>query len=411
MANVAQSQMAKPSSILASEPYRIFFPVALVVGVLGVLLWPAFYAGWLGYYPNMAHARVMVEGFVGGFAVGFLGTAMPKMLATSSFRLWQVLVLLLLYVGYCVAHLSGYLRLGDGFFAVTVVMLVVCLAARVMRRGSLPPPGMVLALMGLVAGVGGALWTAFVAGGGGISAYFFAQRLLYQAFILLPILGVGSFIFPMILGYKNKQSPGVGKRWRNKALEAVLVGVLIIATYWVEVRGAQSEMSAARALLCFVWLTKESGWLARTGTRGVMAVSLRLGILCLLGGMVATALMQQQKIALEHTLYIGGFGLITMMVATRVIYGHSGQGQQFQKWIKPLVVLVVLLLLTMATRVSADFMPRVRISHHVYAAILWVLVSIIWGIAVVPSVRRRAFPVFKKEPSKKPTLMNVNFRK
>jgi len=56
-----------------------------------------------------------------------------------------------------------------------------------------------------------------------------------------------------------------------------------------------------------------------------------------------------------------------MMVATRVVYGHSGQGAKFQKWTKPLVACVALLLLAMATRVTADFMPAIRNSHHVYA--------------------------------------------
>lgn len=120
-----------------------------------------------------------------------------------------------------------------------------------------------------------------------------------------------------------------------------------------------------------------------------MSHSLRAGIGCLLLALVAVAVVQQQKIALDHILYVGGFGLITMIVATRVIFGHSGQGHQFNRWNKALVICVGLILLGMATRVSADFLPRVRNSHHVYATICWVAVSIIWGIAILPSVRRR----------------------
>ncbi len=69
-----------------------------------------------------------------------------------------------------------------------------------------------------------------------------------------------------------------------------LVGLLIIISYWVEAHSgsagsAQSAqaMSWMRLLLCFVWITKESGLLKRNKTKGVMAFALRSGIFCLLG--------------------------------------------------------------------------------------------------------------------------------
>jgi uncharacterized protein involved in response to NO len=121
--------------------------------------------------------------------------------------------------------------------------------------------------------------------------------------------------------------------------------------------------------------------------------------------------IEQHRVALEHTLYIGGFGLITMIVATRVIYGHSGQGAKFQRWVKPLVACVALLLLAMATRVSADFMPAIRNTHHTYAAICWVVVSAIWALAVFPFLHRRP-PVVKAKPaSPVKSVLDMDFRK
>jgi len=374
---------------LASEPYRVFFPAAILAGTIGVLLWPLFYGGQLSFYPSFAHARLMIEGFVGGFAVGFLGTALPKMLSTPPLRIWQVFVLFLLHITYCTSHLLGKIRLGDGLFATMMLAMIVCMGARVIHRKKLPPPGMLLAGMGLLCGTFGAIWGAFFTFDGSIYVTSFAYRLLYQAFILLPLLGVGTFIFPMILSTPNKSAMLVGKKWRNKALEAALIGGLIIATYWIEIKGQQQPMSWVRFALATVWLVKECGILKIKAGKGVMAHSLRAGIGCLLLALAAVAIVQQQKIALDHILYIGGFGLITMIVATRVIFGHSGQGKQFNSWNKALVICVGLLLLGMATRVSADFLPRVRNSHHVYAAICWVAVSIIWAIAILPSVRKR----------------------
>jgi uncharacterized protein involved in response to NO len=415
----------------ADEPYRIFFPVALLAGVLGVMLWPLFYAGGLSsfpdvlklsFYPNFAHAHVMIQGFVGGFAIGFTGTALPKMVWAKTLHPWQLLTLLGLHISLCVFHLMGYTRVGDALFTAMMVMMLACLGIRLAHGKSMPPPGMVLAGMGLISGTVGAAWMAIMGLNGDAFLYSFFQRLLYQAFILLPLLGIGGYIFPMILGTPNEHAklggPKMTKEWEIKAIEGGVVGFLIIISYWVEAHSgsaglAQSAQAMAwvRLLLCFVWITKESGWLKRNTTKGVMAFALRAGIFCLLGGMIAHAILQKNKIALDHSLYIGGFGLITMMVATRVLYGHSGQGQKFKLWTKPLTITTGLVLFTMLTRVTADFLPNVIISHHVYAALLWVSVSIVWGIALLPSVRKQPAPSILPKNKKVPSMMDMNFRK
>lgn len=417
--------------LVANEPYRIFFPVALLAGVLGVMLWPLFYASqipWipnalqLGFYPNFAHAHLMIQGFVGGFAIGFVGTALPNMLSAKSLQRWQLGLLLTLHLSLCTAHLLGYVRTGDALFALMMALMLSFLAIRVKSGKSVPPPGMILAGMGLFSGSLGSLWMAGAGLNGDPFYYLFSQRLLYQAFILLPLLGIGGFIFPMILGTPNQQAklsgPKLTRAWKAKAMEGALLGLFIITSYWIEVRSGQSNqmqsMSWLRVVLCFVWITKESGWLKRNTAKGIMAFALRAGIVCLLGGMIAVGILDQHKIALDHSLYIGGFGLITMIVATRVIYGHSGQGNKFQLWVKPLCWCTGLLLFDMLTRVTADFMPKIMLSHHVYAALLWVVVSIIWGIALLPSVKKRPFsvkPIQPASPKKAASVMDMNFRK
>jgi len=413
------SKTSNSLQMVADEPYRIFFPVALLAGVIGVMLWPLFYWQQLSYYPLYSHARLMIEGFVGGFAIGFLTTALPKMLNAKPLRLWQVLLLLTLFLSFCTVHILGHVRTGDGLFAMTMSMTVFLILVRLFKGNAVPPPGMVLAGLGLLCGILGSAWSALFGFTGDLHWALFMQRLLYQAFILFPLLGIGGFIFPMILGTTNKHArlsgPKMSKEWKAKAAESALLGILLILTYWVEVHGQLKMMSWVRVALCGVWITKESGWLSRKKSKGIMPFSLRAGIVCLLGGMVATGILDKNKIALDHMLYMGGFGLITMMVATRVIYGHSGQGAKFQKWVKPIIWCVGLLLFGMATRVSADFMvhinDHIKVSHHIYAAGCWVVVSIIWGIAVMPSVRKTPFPNKPKPKLNKPSVMDMNFRK
>ena len=354
---------------------------------------------------------MMIEGFVGGFAIGFLATAMPKMLSTPPFRLWQVLALATLYIGSCTSHFVGSVKVGDGLFAATLILLLGCLAIRVKNATSTPPPSMILAAMGLFCGLFGSVWSAFFVPSEHFYLTLFSQRLLFQAFILLPILGVGGFFFPMV--FETQKTSEKGKHvWRNKALYSGALGLLIILTYWVEVHGQARAMSASRFILCLIWLSLECGWLRKSPAKGVITIGLRAGIACVLLGIAATSIFQQQRVALEHTLYIGGFCLITMMVAARVIFGHSGQANQFHKWGRLLTVCVLLVLLTMATRISADFLPGLRVSHHIYAAFCWVIVSIIWGLALLPSIRKQPVPKpIASTPPKARSVLDMDFRK
>ncbi len=62
------------------EPYWLLFPAGTLLAILGGGVWIAFAFDWLPYYPAVAHARVMVQGFAAAFILGFAGTALPHRL-------------------------------------------------------------------------------------------------------------------------------------------------------------------------------------------------------------------------------------------------------------------------------------------------------------------------------------------
>ena len=71
----------EPSHRVAfAEPFRIFFPLGLILGAIGVSLWPLFYWHVITFYPAAPHMRLMIEGLMGSFVIGFLGTAGPRLL-------------------------------------------------------------------------------------------------------------------------------------------------------------------------------------------------------------------------------------------------------------------------------------------------------------------------------------------
>ena len=88
--------------------------------------------------------------------------------------------------------------------------------------------------------------------------------------------------------------------------------------------------------------------------------------------------LPDRHIAVEHLLFIGGFGLLVLVVGSRVLFGHSGELAGFARrsWIAR--GLIGLAFLAATTRASADFFPAILISHHKYAAWTWALAALLW---------------------------------
>ena len=78
---------------LGREPFRIFFPMGVIAGIIGVALWPLHFANVLELYPGLGHARIMAYGLFGAFIFSFLGTAMPRMLSAQPLHAFQVMPL------------------------------------------------------------------------------------------------------------------------------------------------------------------------------------------------------------------------------------------------------------------------------------------------------------------------------
>ena len=85
-------------SQICQEPFRIFFPTGAILGLVGVSLWVLYYLGANVPYPNVAHARLMIEGMMASFIFGFLGTAGPRLTSAPHFSLKEVFGWFLLFI-------------------------------------------------------------------------------------------------------------------------------------------------------------------------------------------------------------------------------------------------------------------------------------------------------------------------
>ena len=90
------------------------------------------------------------------------------------------------------------------------------------------------------------------------------------------------------------------------------------------------------------------------------------------------AVFPVQRVSVEHLLYAGGFGLLMLLVGSRVLFGHSGELEGFERrsWVAR--GLIFLAVLAAATRATTGFLPHLTVTHHVYAAVTWAGVGVLW---------------------------------
>jgi hypothetical protein len=114
---------------------------------------------------------------------------------------------------------------------------------------------------------------------------------------------------------------------------------------------------------------------------------LRVGLLSILVGFVILALFPIYRVGALHIVFIAGFSFLIFTVATRVIFGHSGNLAKVRIRMPFFIVTSVLLFLAMISRFTADIAPNARTVHLIGGAICWLAAAIIWIARVIPKTR------------------------
>lgn len=392
-----QMMPAKPRPLAVGdvlrEPFRLFFPAATLAGLLGVSLWVPLLLGWTDNYPGAAHARLMVQGFFAGFIFGFLGTSMPRLLEVPALTAKEVFPLFALFAGNVAAHAVGARGFGDVLFGVELGAWMLVLKGRCQTRCDLPPPTFVLVGLSFGCGLAGTgLLLAAHCMELTVELELLAKLLSYHAFVLLCVLGAGGFLLPRFLGLGVRHtlpaSGTVTREWHAAARFAGGTGLLIVMAYGLEAAGWTRSGTTLRALLIGAFLWRELPLERLRWTWSGVQWLLVVGLACLPLGVLASGWMPGWRVALSHIELLSGFGLITLGVATRVVFGHSGERAQLERFHAPLTVAAGLLLLALLNRLAGDLVPSTMVSHYLYAALCWLGGVLLWAVRVLPAVRK-----------------------
>jgi uncharacterized protein involved in response to NO len=381
---------SKQSPLWFAEPFRMFFPLGLLLGAIGVALWPMFVWHLIDFYPASAHMRLMIEGLMGAFIIGFLGTAGPRLLDAPPLHPAESSTLLALQILSASLHLTRNQLAGDSAFLVLLLFFVGAMSRRIRSRQDLPPPNFVLVLFGLfnaIAGIVLILVASRMASGAFLNQL--GLLMLNQGFVLFPILGVGTFFFPRFLGGAKPQPDDLNIAimvWKKKAGIAAATGLAIWVSFVMETIGWIRSAALLRGLTTLFYFLTQGHLAQKPNGPAFLAQCFRLGAALLVTGLFMPAVLPLYRLANLHLTFIGGFTIILFTVSTRVILGHSGQRHLFERRLRFLIAALALLVLAMSTRIAADFFPPERNSHLLYAALVWLMAAGVWAWALLPKL-------------------------
>lgn len=373
---------------LRNEPFRLFFPLAFVLGAAGVGQWVMFTTGAISQYLARFHAVTQTQAFLMAFAAGFLLTAVPKRTQSRPASWAEIGLLMALLPAVSLLTLYGFDRLGQAAYAASLVLMGQFAIRRFVSRasGRRPPASFVLVPIGFVAALAGAGLTALgLSEGAPLWALSLGRRFAYQGLFLCLTLGIGAFFLP--LAGSGQAAPDLKPGNRRAALGFAAAGLVILAGLALEVRGPERIGHLIRGLAAVAVIVASGAW--RLPSRpGANRLLLWISMWAIPLGQLAAAAFPYERVEALHITFIGGFGLLAFAVGTHVGLGHSGYeaAQAGRPW--PVIAFGALFLIAMAMRVTALLVPAIYFGWLGAAAALWLLACVIWAIYLLPKIVR-----------------------
>jgi uncharacterized protein involved in response to NO len=364
-----------------SEPYRIFFPLGIVFGLAGVAIWPLYTFGITASYSGRAHAMVQTDGFLYAFIAGFLLTAVPRFTGTKPpSRPVQYWLAAILIVSVAASELRAF-AVGTTMFVAAHAMLLVLLARRFVRRQQNPPASFVVIGIGLVAGALGALISAGVALEIAPASWdLIGKRMLTEGMVLLLVLGVGGFLGPRLLGLATLPQPG--QSHAGSTLPWAVAGLTIFISVPAEYGLDLAWMAIIRAAVVTATIIPALQLWRAPVARTTLSWTVWIANWVMVAGVWHVAFAPRYRVDFLHMLFIGGFSLLILAVATRVTLSHGGKDPTLERRSWPLRIGLTLGLIAMLARVGAPFAVASYFEHLAFAALLWMAGVLCWGSSI-----------------------------
>lgn len=384
---------------LRREPYRLFFPLGVVSGCLGVGHWLALGLRWIPTGSGFFHASVQLNAYMMGFILGFLMTALPRFASAPPSSTSELLAALALFAGQVLAAAGGWWVVAQSCQAGLLVFLAVFAGRRFAGRtvSVHPPTEFVWVPLALLLGLIGSALLGLGQGGFIPSRWLgLARPLAQQGFTLGIVVGVAGFMAPRLMG--TAMPPAVmtpqqatAVRWRRIRWH-LAAGAVFTGSFVLEGAGRVQSAYVLRALVLTGVLTWTTRWYRRPAAQETYVRLLRMSLWMIVLGVWSAALLPAYRVAMLHAVFIGGLSLMTFAVGTMVIFSHAGEGAALRRPMRVLRIVAADILIAAIARISADTQPNAYFTLLAIASGAWLAAAMTWLIVMWPRLLRISSP-------------------
>ena len=361
------------------EPFRVFFPLGVVLAWIGISHWLLYAAGLSATYSCQVHGLIQVQAFLMAFAVGFLLTALPRRTQGPPPSSTEMASAALALITIPVALIAGRRAVAQAAYAFVFALLLRFAIRRFVGgvAGRRPPAAFVLIPIGILHGLAGA---ALIAAVPALHSQPWALRLgpllVEQGVFLCFTVGVGSLILPLMSGAPPPADLDSSTREHAKALGYAGIGLAFFASFVLESAGWSRGAPLLRAAVVAVGLAVGGAarWPGKPGFHRQLA---RVSVWMMPVGLAASGLLPDYRVPALHVLFIGGFGLLVFAVATHVSLSHLDLQDLASGRPTAVVILAISFGLALAARLAADF-SHSYFDHLGWAAGCWLFGSAVW---------------------------------
>lgn len=369
------------------DPYRIFFPLGVAFGIIGVSVWPLYSLGVIETIHSQMHIDIQLHGFLFAFVLGFLLTAIPRFSQTWVASRIELMLATATFVVGNVGTLMGYFLLGRICFFLSLMLMFIFAMRRFVKRKSNPPNPFIFVGVGIIVGLLSSVvrilhqlaWFDSV-----IIDDFIARRMLSEGMTTLLVLGIGAKLIPLFFGMTSflpVSDPIIIKRKDYKErIWFAFLALLVVSSFFIEQQGAERLAHVLRAsVISIVFLFHMKIW-KKIKSKGVQVKSIKLACWATLLSFWGTVIHPEYRIEVLHVMFIGGFGTLILCIATRVILSHGQYPVESEKTSVTLFFGVVLMFVAMVFRTLSSLFPVQYFYLLGVSGICWIVGLSIWGI-------------------------------
>ncbi|TMB26858.1 MAG: NnrS family protein [Deltaproteobacteria bacterium] len=336
------------------EPYRLLFPLGIVLSWTGVLPWLLFAIGVTDEYRSIFHSMAQVQGFLACFAVGFLFTMIPRRTGTAAPSPWQMAVVIAAPIATTACAWLERWALAQVFW-LSLLALIAAFALRRFRPGDIPD-SFVWVFAALASGMAGAVLAGYGAATEAMWLHDVGRGLVLQGTMSALVIGVGGFLLPAITRGEPPARPSRRRKLLHVAGIALFVASFFVEGEWLRLGFVLRAGVPALALIVAARLWRKPS-LPGLHRRLVWIAAWMLPA----GYAFVGALPGYRRVGL-HVVFIGCFALMVLTVSVHVVLSHAGAGDLLRRSGWQLRTVAVLLFAALFSRMMVDFdMAHVRL--------------------------------------------------